>query len=210
MNNLSVSKEDQDVFLNNLRKYTAESHKQLENNKLSTEILSPNVTVANYQAYIARMYGVMAGCENNVFPILLEVFPDLKQREKSDLIVKDLESTGLLRTEIERLPVCDFSFSTIGQALGIMYVLEGSTLGGRVLYKHIHKTLGLDESTGASFFWGYGSETGSMWKNFIHTFSEYAIAENCEQEVISSASQTFKVINDWLGHGSSAQKQGAE
>lgn len=203
MNELSVSIEDQDSFLNSLRNNTADSHKRLEENEISTAILSPEVTIADYQEYISRMYGVIAGCERKVFPALSGIFADLSQRQKSSLIINDLYKTGLQQAEIEQLPVCDFDFSTTGEALGIMYVLEGSTLGGRVLLKHIQKTLGLGESDGVSFFYGYGSETGKMWKSFITRFSEYAITTNCEQEVISSAAQTFTVIDGWLSHGKS-------
>jgi heme oxygenase len=198
MNELSVSKEDQDVFLNSLRTKTAKSHTKLEENELSRTILSSDVTVEGYQAYLSKMYGVIAGCENDVFPALTSVFPDLKLREKSEFIIRDLQLTGMPLAEIEQLPVCEFRFSNVGEALGIMYVLEGSTLGGKVLYKHIHKVLGLDELTGASFFWGYGTDTGNMWKNFIHALSEYAITRDAEQDVISSAAQTFNIIDEWL------------
>ena len=210
MNDLSVSIEDQNFFLNNLRTNTAQSHKQLEENEISTALLSPEVTIAIYQEYISRMYGIIAGCENKVFPALTSIFPDLSQRQKSSLIINDLYTTGFQQSEIDQLQVCDFDFSTVGEALGIMYVLEGSTLGGRVLYKHIQKTLDLDESEGVSFFCGYGSETGSMWKRFINNLSHYAITNNCEQEVISGAAQTFTVIDGWLSHGKSPQKSRVE
>jgi heme oxygenase len=202
MTNTSASKEDQYIFLDNLRTQTSVSHRQLEENELSGRILLTNVDLAHYQAYISRMYGVVAGCEKTVFPVLLSVFPDLQKREKSMLIVNDLKITGLADMGLRQLPVCNFTFSTIAEALGIMYVLEGSTLGGKVLYKNIHKSLGLDSTSGASFFWGYGTETGNMWKGFISRFSDYVITNNCEQEVISSAIQTFKTIDEWLSQSS--------
>ncbi len=80
-----------------------------------------------------------------------------------------------------------------------MYVLEGSTLGGKFLYNHINKTLGLDTTNGASYFYGYGPQTGSKWNTFVSLMADYAVDKNCENEIISSAVQTFSNIDHWLG-----------
>jgi len=198
MNEPAVSKKNQDVFLSNLRQKTGASHVQLEENYYSKAILDSSVTLANYQTYIARLYGVVSACENNIFPSLSLLIPDLDQRFKAPLIVQDLKNTGFADTG--NLPTFDFEFSTQAEALGIMYVIEGSTLGGRVLYKNINQSLGLDAQNGASYFWGYGQQTGQYWKTFISLFSQYAVEENCEDEIISSAIQTFDAIDNWLSH----------
>lgn len=50
------------------------------------------------------------------------------------------------------------------EALGFLYVLEGSTLGGRVIDKQL-RVRGLSPE-GLSFFQGYGEATGARWKAF--------------------------------------------
>ena len=56
-------------------------------------------------------------------------------------------------------------------ALGFLYVLEGSTLGGRVLVKHFRAELPeLSSESGLAFFSGYGDETGSRWRAFTEAF----------------------------------------
>lgn len=189
---------DQDQFIKNLRQGTAESHLKLEENPLSKAILDPAVTVSDYQKYLIALYGVTASCERQVFPLLSTIVPDLDQRFKADLIVDDLRKTGLPEELINSIPVYQFEFSTIPEALGIMYVLEGSTLGGRVLYKHINQTLGLTYEEGASYFWGYGPQTGVLWKSFIAALTRFVEESDDAAPIIESAKKTFTLIDNWL------------
>ena len=156
------------------------------------------MTLADYQTYIAKLYGVTLGCERDIFPQLKALFPDLNERFKSGLILKDLASTGISGTFLANIPVFQFGTSGVAEALGVMYVLEGSTLGGKILYRHIQNVLGLDFENGASYFWGYGPDTGIFWKTFVSSLSTFAVEENCGEEIISSAVQTFTAINNWL------------
>ena len=198
MNELTVASENQKLFLTNLRQTTAKSHKQLEENYYSKAIQEPSVTLQNYQTYIARLYGIILASEHDVFPVLTSLISDIGQRYKADFIVNDLTNTGIPISEVKDLPVYNFTVSSAAQALGIMYVLEGSTLGGKFLYKHINKILGLNAENGASYFWGYGQQTGPLWNNFITIVSNYAVEKNCEDEIIASAVQTFSNIDLWL------------
>jgi len=129
---------EQELFFKRLRQETAESHQKLENNPLSEAILAPSVSVKDYQSYLAALFGVTIACEDQVFPTISHIINDLSARYKSRLIIDDLLDTGLTEAEIDALPVYRFEFSSVAEALGIMYVLEGSTLGGGILYKHIH------------------------------------------------------------------------
>ena len=198
MNESVVSREKQDLFLKNLRQQTGESHLRLEENKYSKALLNPSVTCADYQDYIARLYGVTKACENDVFPLIHGALTDINERYRSGMILEDLKKTGISEDEISTIPVYKFNPFDTAEALGIMYVLEGSTLGGKILYKHVHQYLGLDAETGASYFYGYGQKTGILWKNFITAFADYAVQENCEQEVTSSAISAFTAIGNWL------------
>lgn len=198
MNELTVSSENQKLFLVNLRQATANSHKQLEENYYSKAIQEPSVTLQNYQTYIAKLYGIIRASENDVYPVLNSILPDINERYKAAYIVDDLTNTGISLSKAQELPVYNFTISSVAEAMGVMYVLEGSTLGGKFLYKHINKALGLNAENGASYFWGYGQHTGPLWNSFISLLSNYAVEKNCEDEVISSAVQTFSNIDRWL------------
>lgn len=188
----------QDLFFKRLRQETAESHQRLEDNPLSKAILTPSVSIGDYQNYLAALFGVTIACEDQIFPAISHVITDLGERYKSRLIIDDLLATGLTESEVDALPVYRFEFASVAEAMGIMYVLEGSTLGGKVLYKHIHEVLGLTPENGASYFWGYGAQTGNLWKSFISSLTQF-VDEHAERDgVIGSAKKTFTIIDNWL------------
>ncbi len=195
---MRTEKTVQDIFLEDLRNQTAESHKALEENEVSKALLSNTLTLADYRNYLVHMYGLVKGIELYAYPKLGGIFRDLNQRKKAHLIEEDLLNTGFSIKEIAAIPIKTFSPVDEASAIGSMYVLEGSTLGGRMLYKHINKQLHLSE--GVSFFNGYGNRTGSMWKEFVKKFTDFAVNNNA-QEVIHSAIQTFKATGEWMASG---------
>lgn len=199
MSEVTAFDTEQELFFKRLRQETAESHQKLEDNPLSKAILSPCVSVNDYQTYLAALFGVTIACEDHVFPAISHVITDLPDRYKSRLIIDDLLATGLSEAEIDALPVYRFEFSTVAEALGIMYVLEGSTLGGKILYRHVHEVLGLTPEKGASYFWGYGAQTGNLWKSFISSLTQFVDEREERDGVIGSAKKTFTIIDNWLG-----------
>lgn len=87
------------------------------------------------------------------------------------------------------------SIESKGFALGMAYVIEGSTLGGRVIMKHLSPRLQITETHGGTFFAGYGNETGSMWKEFIEALTEYANKPDQGSQVIEGAIAGFDMIS---------------
>jgi len=53
----------------------------------------------------------------------------------------------------------------LAEALGLLYVVEGSRLGGRIILRRL-KALGVEVGE-LSFLDPYGADTGSMWKSLV-------------------------------------------
>ncbi len=88
------------------------------------------------------------------------------------------------------LPVGD-----LAEVLGSLYVIESSALGGRVAAPHLKRTLGLGQGRGASYFHGFGGETGVMWDNF-RVLASLEIGESSRNTVraCQSARRTFAAL----------------
>jgi heme oxygenase len=82
-------------------------------------------------------------------------------------------------------------FSNENEALGAMYVIEGSTLGGNVIAKQLSKTEGFDDVT-FNFFGCYRENTGFMWKNFKVLDNE--VSEKNYDEVLSGAKKLYAFL----------------
>lgn len=78
------------------------------------------------------------------------------------------------------------------EALGFLYVLEGSTLGGRVIDKQL-RVRGLS-SEGLSFFQGYGDETGARWKAFCRVLERADDADAAAR----GARSAFGQMEAWM------------
>ena len=78
------------------------------------------------------------------------------------------------------------------EALGFLYVLEGSTLGGRVIDKQL-RLRGLSPE-GLSFFQGYGEATGTRWKAFC------AVLERADDRTAAArgARSAFVQMEAWM------------
>ncbi len=183
-------------FLENLRQATDQSHKDLESLPISVSIIKPDVTKTEYAAYLALMHDVVADTEENIFPLLEGIIADLKHRTKAAQIHADLAAMGVDNNAAHRRPITrNLKEISAGFALGIMYVVEGSSLGGRVILKNITASLGYDSDNGASYFAGYGGQTGSTWRNFLTALGEYESEKQCGDEIIAGANFTFAAIN---------------
>lgn len=186
------------AFLQKLRTVTAQSHTALEELPISKSIIKPDVSNQEYINYLTLMYNVIKDTEENIYPIIEHIFEDLGERKKSQHLENDIKVLGAKLPE-SNTPLTNTGFNaTPGFAVGIMYVIEGSTLGGRVIYKNINNNLGHTEESGASYFAGYGNTTGSHWKKFLEKFTAYTINNNCEAEVMAGADYAFNAIRQHL------------
>lgn len=181
-------------FLHTLKTQTNGAHKRLESLPVSSSILSPEMKTEDYAYYLKLMYDVHYDVEEKIFPLLSGRIPDLKERKKKYLIEEDLAFLN------HDKPVASTVFNaeqiTIPFALGILYVVEGSSLGGRFILKNIETIKGFDEGKGVSYFTGYGNKTGSHWKSFLNVLTEYQEENNCEDEIIKGAIYAFDCIHD--------------
>lgn len=187
------------IILKSIKSATAENHRNLENSALMRPISDNNLTRLNYSIILKAFYGVFFPLENMIEMQndLLKFLPDLYQRRKSYLILKDLEYLEQTDQDIgicADLPI----FSSLSQAFGGLYVMEGSTLGGQFISRSVKKQLSLDSEEGVRFFSGYGNETGSKWKSFQEALLAYCKIYSDEKIIVESANKTFLALEKWF------------
>jgi heme oxygenase (biliverdin-IX-beta and delta-forming) len=188
------------TFLQQLRNKTANSHQLIEQNSVSQSLMSQGVTITQYAHYLKSMYGFVYGFEKMVFPLLKHnELLQLEDRRKSHFIQGDL---AVLNHSAAQPYLNDELFSThyrtAPAALGGMYVLEGSTLGGQIINKHLSKILGDSVAGKTTYLMAYAGQTGSMWKSFLQLLCEAGATTGNEDEIIDSAVNTFSLLNNCL------------
>ena len=92
----------------------------------------------------------------------------------------------------------------VDDALGRLYVLEGSSLGGRVIARRVHRLLGDDVPV--AFFAGHLRDSGADWQSLKRTLDARPPSSN--QRIITAALDMFAVFADWLEHQGDLEKVG--
>jgi heme oxygenase (biliverdin-IX-beta and delta-forming) len=149
-----------------LKAVTADSHERLERRfDLDARLRS----AAAYAELLETMLGFYRPLEARVSPHAAAIAGlDWPRRRKTPLLRADLQAVGRAtdapspRDARRALPVVD----SIDQALGVLYVLEGATLGGVLIARQARHRLGITPHTGGAFFTAYGSATAARWSAF--------------------------------------------
>lgn len=150
----------------------------------------------SYGRLLTTMYGYYHPIEQQLSAMLNESdIPDLSKRRKSSWIVNDLRNLSI---PTDRLPMCDDvpAISNVATALGVSYVLEGSTLGGKVISDLLTKQTSGTLGDALSFFQGYRENTMPMWQSFRQRLD--LVPEEDHAKTIDSATQTFTKFNQWI------------
>ncbi len=175
-----------------LRSSTSASHVAIEANPRLSRLLSPNLDSDAYFDVLARYYGFFAPLEAELLasPFALS---DMRERVKTPALVTDLAVGG---RSVNELPVCSFvpPISTRAELLGVMYVLEGSAMGGMQIARHL---AGFEFTRGrASFFVSDGAAVSARWKSFLAELE--SLPESEWASASASAVRTFEALDRWM------------
>jgi heme oxygenase len=181
------------MILHRLKQETSVYHIQIERDLI---LLQNNIAIDTYCHMLQRFWGFYCPVEKQIGMITIGHTFDFEQRRKRMLLELDLQALGVssLPPTCENLP----ALQSMAQAIGCLYVLEGATLGGRIIAKHIEKILGLGPQNGCAFFHSYGRDVGSMWRSFGALVMAYAAESGTEEIIVLSACETFKKLRSWL------------
>jgi len=183
-------------ILERLKLETAADHAAIEE---ASAILHPRLDLAGYRAYLEDTFGFYQIAEPRLAEMgvweLLEL--PAVERLKLPLLLRDLRALGCV--DPSALPVCETppDWPGAAEALGAAYVLEGSTLGGNVISRHIQRRFGGDVPR--AFLECYGPRTGENWRTFRAALSRFATSREIENRMVNGAQSTFRTFTRWLG-----------
>ncbi|MEC7351659.1 MAG: biliverdin-producing heme oxygenase, partial [Planctomycetota bacterium] len=75
--------------------------------------------------------------------------------------------------------------------LGVLYVLEGSTMGGSMMKPRIAKQLGLTSGSGLNYYGCYGHQVRARFDDFKSRMGTAVDGSGAEPRVLEAARNTF-------------------
>ena len=182
-------------LLQRLKIETALAHERAEE---AFDLQARTRSMRAYRDLLARLYGFHAAWEPRAEAALADA-RFFRGRRKVGFLRADLRKLGMADGAIGRLALCDptVAMRSPAEAWGSMYVVEGSTLGGAVIARHVERSLGLGRHNGCHYFRCYGKNVRPMWTAFgSRLLARCGQAE--EDVVIAAACRTFDMLHSWL------------
>ena len=181
-----------------LKSRTRVHHDRAEASPAMQAVVSSDLTREGYRDHLVRLLAFYEPTEAALASIdgLRDVLPDLDAR---------LVKSGWLREDLDRLggqpevPPSHAPTWSVAEALGALYVIEGSTLGGRIIARELDRSASVTPEAGGRFYSSYGDERGARWTAFKGALDAYGEANpEAVETVVRSAADTFDVLRTWM------------
>lgn len=169
----------------NIKEATKSAHLNLE--KKVIEKLKAIRSNSDYADFLKYFYTYFNQVEKAIAPyITTDLLPDYKGRRNSSYLKNDIEELEGNIDDIRIVALPEINNQL--QALGALYVMEGSIMGGSIIIKMLEKG---SITKGISFFSGYGPATSQKWGVFTEVMNQHAVTADQQETAIQAANEAF-------------------
>ncbi|MBX3245032.1 MAG: biliverdin-producing heme oxygenase [Acidobacteria bacterium] len=196
------------MILQKLKEATKDQHEALES---AVDVMDRSLVLDDYKEMLVKFYRFYSAVEPTLpaGDLLANGF-DIDRRKKVPLLEADLRHLGVLNgdgSEIEKWEDIP-DLTETARAFGGIYVMEGATLGGQVITRHLKEHLDITPETGGAFFNSYGKEVGPMWKEFGAAITAFSEANGQEEDTVQAAKETFDAFRRCFEERSAVESAG--
>ena len=182
-----------------LREETRQSHEQIES---VLDLMQPELTLEQYARLLERWYGFEQVWQMAADRAIGYLLPTdfLTKRRRLPMLRADLlacERTAEQIDALQSFPANLIDWKDRSKALGTLYVIEGSTLGGQHVAKFIKQHLGLTPEHGVAYFSSYGPDVGVRWRETKAVLDTPPFPIDADA-VVAGAIATFDYLSGWL------------
>ncbi|HEV7265218.1 MAG TPA: biliverdin-producing heme oxygenase [Falsiroseomonas sp.] len=179
-----------------LREATGAAHLRLHEIPAFDALAQGRLTLAAYGTLLRRKLGFHLALESRLTeaPSLAGFGLDLADRGRAHLLIADLAFLDMPpEAPLAPLP----RFADAAEAMGGLYVAEGSTLGGRHLARALDGLLPPGEE-GRRFLLGHGARHGEMWRSFCDAVERCGATDAGLAGMVRGAHATFAAFEAWF------------
>lgn len=202
-------------------------HDEAEGRGPLSTIMDGTITREGYTHALLRLYGFIAPLEAGLsrHEGLAATGLDMASRRRLPHLLQDLAHMGIGPAQVARTPVFPgpFGRGSLPEAMGFLYLLEGSRMGGLLLAEKLGEQFGYTETAGATYFSsGHSIHDGrpsattrhaaTLWKDFREQvrqwFAESPSPRHDGPRMLAAATGGFSALNRWLEGGVPAPRSG--
>lgn len=191
-----------------LRSETRDLHTHAETRQLQQEISRGQVPQEAFAEYLGQLFLAHRGLEEALRSAAAEHEAVAELATPERMRVPDLESDlahyGRDTGELEPMPATARYLELIDRTLesapvtllGALYVLEGSTNGGKFLARVLRQAWQVDGGAGLAYFDPYGEDQPRMWAEFRRQMDALDLSAEDRDGILTVARATFQAIAD--------------
>lgn len=167
-----------------LKRETRADHHRVDQHPLLKPLLKRDVNLEEYTTALSALYAPIARLEIALTSSLLAYNVDYALVEREALLRADIEQLGGQAEQAYCIPPS----TSVAEVVGMLYVLEGSRLGGAMIARNIHSVLG--DQAPLRFFTAQPLQA-EQWTVFWRCAEHYCPPSSWPA-VRASAQQAFK------------------
>ncbi len=175
-----------------LKQATAALHERVDSAMMAGDPMQDRERYARFVAVQYRFHQLTQHYFSD--PTLNQWFPGLSARERLSAVEQDCRDLGLDVATLQQAPLpAPQTPEARAQAVGWLYVNEGSNLGAAFLYKRAQQ-LGLDEQHGARHLAPHPEGRGLHWQRFVAQLNAAPLSPEHEALARDGARQAFEQV----------------
>jgi len=174
-----------------LKAVSAAAHERVDTGVMQA---APFATPAKYADFLRFQYRLHRRVETlYADPALQPLLPDLADRSRLAALEADFGDLGLVPPEAPPGPALGRA-----EALGWLYVVEGSNMGAAILAKEAAK-IGYSSEHGARHLAGHPEGRALHWRRFTAALDAAELTEDEERRIEAAATAAFTHVEALIG-----------
>jgi heme oxygenase len=191
-----------------LKDMTWELHKAAEGHRVQRSLLKGELSREMYATWLGQLLCVHRALESALRdlrgnkPATGRFLNDGRFQEPR--IESDLRTLGVDIGGVSPLPAAKRLMAIIEMAraeqpialLGMHYVFEGSTNGGRFIAKALRQAYGFEGDAGTKYYDPYGEQQRELWASYKQEFDALEISEVERDAMVAAARDVFRAMSE--------------
>ncbi|QJT08937.1 biliverdin-producing heme oxygenase [Oceanidesulfovibrio marinus] len=188
-------------FMSRLKDSIQDLHDAAQETRPLDAILNRSITRDEYRAVLERFYGIVIPFEAFIAANiggfdLGQPYAEIARRPDLE---RDLLFFGADAEYIAALPLAEVDARPdLPTALGLLYLMEGSRLGGLVIARSLQESLHVDPCHGAAYFSSRGKDPHMLNDELRNRLESWVTRTGKGDAVISAAREGFSLMNAWM------------
>lgn len=186
-----------------LRLQTNEAHQRLHRHSCFLRLSEGTLCLSEYRRLVLRLHGFYAPLDQAIGRVAAGAISariPYSYANRSNILAQDLADLGFNDRAVKKNQRCMQIFDLVTPASlgGVLYVVEGATLGGTGIDRAVHKLLGQEETDGRQF-WAWCRAVNKQRWSMTTSYLEHLNSEGVPfEDIANGARDTFQLLAGWL------------